>query len=398
MAPNIVTSTDTDGKIIYKKPAQHSNIKEHNLEDVANHNIDNKSAPKDYSKMLPAEIGTDWSFKREIVWFNAIGFLILHLAAIYGFYLGFTSAHILTSLWSLAISFASGEGVTIGAHRMYSHKAFRGHFLTRLALVILHTIAGQNCMYIWVRDHRQHHKYSDTDADPHNATRGFFFSHIGWLMSRKHPAVIAKGKSIDMSDLEADPIIMIQKIFYKPLYLVFAVALPVAIPVYFWGENYWNSFFVAYMARYILELNITWLVNSGAHAWGNKPYDKDMLPGESKIVGYLAFGEGWHNYHHAFPWDYRAAELGIRYSPTTMIIDILAFLGLATDLKTTSDSLIKKRSLRTGDGTHPLYSKGVLKEMDVADEGDIDLKGRVTNYDSNDNLDTEEVKLVERGY
>lgn len=123
-----------------------------------------------------------------------------------------------------------------------------------------------------------------------------------------------------------------------------------------------------------------------------------MLPGESKIVGYLAFGEGWHNYHHAFPWDYRAAELGIRYSPTTMIIDILAFLGLVTDLKTTSDSLIKKRSLRNGDGTHPSYSKEELKEMDVADEGDIDLKGRVIHNESNDNLDTEEVKLVKRGY
>lgn len=69
----------------------------------------------------------------------------------------------------------------------------------------------QNCLYIWVRDHRQHHKYSDTNADPHNATRGFFFSHIGWLMVRKHRDVIEKGKNIDMSDLEADPFVMFQK-------------------------------------------------------------------------------------------------------------------------------------------------------------------------------------------
>jgi stearoyl-CoA desaturase (delta-9 desaturase) len=63
-------------------------------------------------------------------------------------------------------------------------------------------------LLIWVRDHRQHHKYSDTDADPHNSTRGFFFSHCGWLMMRKHPDVIAKGKNIDISDLERDPIVM----------------------------------------------------------------------------------------------------------------------------------------------------------------------------------------------
>lgn len=72
-------------------------------------------------------------------------------------------------------------------------------------------------MWVWVRDHRQHHKYSDTDADPHNASRGFFFSHIGWLMSRKHPLVIAKGKDIDMSDLEADSLVMFQKKYEKPL-------------------------------------------------------------------------------------------------------------------------------------------------------------------------------------
>lgn len=70
---------------------------------------------------------------------------------------------------------------------------------------------AQNCLYIWVRDHRQHHRHSDTDGDPHNSQRGFFFSHIGWLMSRKHPDVIAKGKLIDMKDLDADPFVMFQK-------------------------------------------------------------------------------------------------------------------------------------------------------------------------------------------
>lgn len=69
----------------------------------------------------------------------------------------------------------------------------------------------QNCLYVWIRDHRQHHKYSDTNGDPHNATRGFFFSHIGWLMVRKHPDVFEKGKTIDMSDIEMDPYAMFQK-------------------------------------------------------------------------------------------------------------------------------------------------------------------------------------------
>ena len=63
----------------------------------------------------------------------------------------------------------------------------------------------------WARDHRVHHKYSETDADPHNAKRGFFFAHVGWLLCRKHPDVRIKGKGIDMSDLQSDPILAFQK-------------------------------------------------------------------------------------------------------------------------------------------------------------------------------------------
>lgn len=140
----------------------------------------------------------------------------------------------------------------MGAHRLWSHRAFKAKTPLRIFLLWLHTLAGQvkstpialstlktvlfcshieqsmfdslflmawngflfssqNCLYVWVRDHRQHHKYSDTDADPHNANRGFFFSHVGWLMSKKHPKVKEYGKKIDMSDLEADRYIMFQK-------------------------------------------------------------------------------------------------------------------------------------------------------------------------------------------
>jgi len=69
----------------------------------------------------------------------------------------------------------------------------------------------QNDICEWARDHRVHHKFSETDADPHNATRGFFFSHVGWLLVRKHPDVKEKGKAVDMSDLETDPLIRFQK-------------------------------------------------------------------------------------------------------------------------------------------------------------------------------------------
>lgn len=111
------------------------------------------------------------------------------------------------------------------------------------------------------RDHRVHHKYSETDADPHNATRGFFFSHVGWLLCRKHPDVIAAGKKLDISDLRADPILKFQKDHYMTLMPLLCFVLPTIIPVYCWGETWANAWFVATMFRYTFILNVTWLVS-----------------------------------------------------------------------------------------------------------------------------------------
>ncbi len=97
-------------------------------------------------------------------------------------------------------------------------------------------MASQNDIYEWSRDHRVHHKYSETNADPHNATRGFFFSHMGWLCLKKHPAVKAKGKAIDLSDLWADPVVRFQRRFYIPLIILCWGLIPTLIPVYFWNE------------------------------------------------------------------------------------------------------------------------------------------------------------------
>ncbi|XP_013173898.1 PREDICTED: acyl-CoA desaturase-like [Papilio xuthus] len=298
-------------------------------------------------------IGTDYTYKHKIVWKNAIGFLILHLLALWGLFIFFTGGvGIKTALWAFFILFISSEGITIGAHRLYSHKSFTATPLLRGILLTLQTIAGQNSMYIWCRDHRLHHRYSDTDADPHNAKRGFFFSHIGWLMSKKHPYVIELGKRIDMSDLEADWMVMFQKKYYYPLYALFALFIPVWVPVQYFGESFKNSLLVCYFFRYLFQVNGTWLVNSAAHLFGTRPYDQNLQPVESWFVSWLSFGEGWHNYHHTFPWDYKAAELSMHFNVSAIIIRWLEKIGLAYNLKTASPEMVAKRIIRTGDGTH----------------------------------------------
>ncbi|MCP6116884.1 hypothetical protein NL387_26720, partial [Klebsiella pneumoniae] len=92
------------------------------------------------------------------------------------------------------------------------------------------------------------------------------------------------------------------KKYYLILMPIACFFLPTVIPVYFWNESWINAFFVATLFRYTFILNVTWLVNSAAHKWGGKPYDKNIKPSENISVSVFALGEGFHNYHHTFPW------------------------------------------------------------------------------------------------
>ncbi|KAF5277399.1 hypothetical protein FQA39_LY06212 [Lamprigera yunnana] len=288
-------------------------------------------------------------YKWDVVWRNVIAFLYLHIAGLYGFYLVCTVCSWKTFIWALLYAVLSGIGITAGAHRLWAHRSYKAKLPLRIILMLLQSSAFQNHIYEWVRDHRVHHKFTDTDADPHNAKRGFFFSHIGWLMVKKQKDVFNKGGTVDMSDVEADPVVRFQKLFYLVLVLIMCFAIPTIVPWYFWGEDGWVSWYSAAIFRYALTLNGTWLVNSAAHIWGTRPYDTKISPTQNVHVAVIAFGEGWHNYHHIFPWDYKAAELGdYRFNLTTMVIDFFAKIGWAYDLKTASVDMVNKRIKRTG--------------------------------------------------
>lgn len=298
--------------------------------------------------------------------------LFIHLGCLYGFYLICTSVKMLTTLWAFFVVYASGFGITAGAHRLWSHRAYKAKWPLRLLLVVLFTISGQRHVYQWALDHRVHHKYSETNADPHDARRGFLFSHVGWLVLTPHPEVEEKRKVVDMSDLEADPIVMWQKRLYVPLFAIFVIAIPVLVPWYYWDEGLWQSFWVLFNCRFCVTLNIAFFVNSIAHMWGNRPYDKHISPVENFAVSMAALGEGWHNYHHVFPYDYKTAELG-HYSLnlTTAFIDFFTWLGWAYDCKTVSDEMIRRRVHRSGDGSHNLWGWG---DRDIPEEDLRDLE------------------------
>jgi len=262
-------------------------------------------------------------------------------------------------------------GITAGAHRLWSHRAYKATWHLRLILMLLHTLAFQTSVHEWVRNHRVHHKNSDTDADPHNVHRGFFFTHYGWMLVRKHPAVKEKGKRIDWSDLDADPVLGFQKRYYLILMPILCFLIPSAVPVYLWGETWTNAYHIAAVLRQVVTLHMTLITNSITHwpdTWRKRPYDKNICPSENFMVSLLTLGEGWHNFHHVFPWDYKTAEIGgNRINPTTHFIDFCARIGWAYDLKTVPMSVVKKRVERTGDGTHEIWGWGD-KDMTTSDK------------------------------
>lgn len=326
---------------------------ERNQGTTTNHRISAKSNDNDTkTEAVSSQPGTE-EFVPRIRWPDTIVQLFLHVGCLYGFILCLVSAKFYTTLFAFLTIYITGFGITAGAHRLWSHRAYKAKWPLRLFLIILFTITGQRHVYVWALDHRVHHKYSETDADPHNAKRGFFFSHVGWLVLTPHPSVIEKRKAVDMSDLEADPIVMWQKKLYPLLFAIFNIFLPVAIPIYYWDETLWNSFWINFNMRFTATLNIAFFVNSVAHMWGQKPYDKDISPVENLAVSLAALGEGWHNYHHVFPWDYKTGELGNVYNPSTTFINFFAKLGWAYDLKSVSRSMIARRAKKSGDGSHP---------------------------------------------
>ncbi|XP_063389817.1 acyl-CoA Delta(11) desaturase-like isoform X1 [Cydia fagiglandana] len=221
----------------------------------------------------------------------------------------------------------------------------------QVLLMLFQSLAYQHSALRFARDHRAHHKFSDTDADPYNPARGFFFAHIGWLLVRKHPQAITRGKGIHVDDLYQNPVLVFQNKYSFHLTSLLAFVLPALVPTYFWQESVTTAHHVS-VVRVLAVWHAFFTTNSAAHSHGYRPYDKRIMPTQNLPVTFITLGEGFHNFHHVFPFDYRAAELGNNcLNLTTRFIDVFAWIGWAYDLKHASPDVIAKRSNRTGDGT-----------------------------------------------
>jgi len=254
-------------------------------------------------------------------------------------------------MFVFTIGAGSGIGILVGSHRLWAHRSFKARWPLKLLLVILQTMSINGSVYSYCRDHRTHHKWSDTEADPKNSKRGFFFAHIGWWLLKKDSKVIEFGKKLQYDDLWDDFLIRFQHRFYVPLAILICFVIPSAIPVLVWNEDIITSFLMCVAMRSVVVLHHMWTVNSIAHIYGERPYDADLSPTENKLVIYLSMGEGSHNYHHAFPYDYATSDQKWyeSFNPATLFIVCASIIGMAYELNKPSKDVIHQFVSRKGD-------------------------------------------------
>lgn len=279
--------------------------------------------------------------KPPLIWLNVLVFLVTFLVAaigvpIYAYFVGFSLPIILAAI--VALSFCE-LSITAGYHRLWSHKAYEASSIMRFIFAIGGAFAVQNSALHWSSDHRIHHRHIDNnDHDPYSAKRGFWYSHIGWML-REYQAHRYHDYA-NVRDLQKDKIIMWQHKYYLSLVLLTNFGIPLLVGWVF--SDIWASLLLVGFMRLVVSHHLTFFINSLAHMWGSQPYDSTNTAKDNPIVALLTFGEGYHNFHHAFQWDYRNAIKWWQFDPTKWLIRAMSLVGLAKNLKRIPEEKIAK--------------------------------------------------------
>jgi stearoyl-CoA desaturase (Delta-9 desaturase) len=223
-------------------------------------------------------------------------------------------------------TFLTGMSITVGYHRLFAHKAFKAHPTLQLLAIFFGAGAFQESTLQWCSQHRQHHKYVDTDQDPYNIKQGFWYAHLGWLLFRRH--------NIDYSnvaDLKANKVIDHQHEHYRLWGIVSGIALPILIGGLF-GHWLGGAIF-GVCARLTFVHHGTFMINSVCHFVGKATYDRESSPKDHWLVALITYGEGYHSFHHRFPSDYRNGVKWYHFDPSKWFIAGMSFLGATWDLK-----------------------------------------------------------------
>ena len=239
---------------------------------------------------------------------------------------------------------STGMSITVGYHRLFSHKAFQAKWPVKLYVLLFGAAAFENSAIWWSSEHRKHHKHVDTDDDPYDITKGFFWAHMGWLMFKLKP----EPPLDNVHDLNNDKLVAWQHKWVHPISFTVSFIVPTMIGYYYavYSGNLvpavgaLGGFLIPGVARVVMVQHATFCINSLCHMIGKQPYSTDHSARDSWIAAIFTMGEGYHNYHHEFAWDYRNGVKPWQLDPSKWIIWALSKFGLTSDLKRVSNERI----------------------------------------------------------
>lgn len=287
--------------------------------------------------------------QRHGILVQAISVPLRHFLALYGLMLCVCGAvSWKTYLFAVFLWLVSGLGVTAGAHRLWAHQSYKATPSMQLLLMLMYSIADQGPIQGWTLTHAMHHSASDTKWDPHNRVAGFWHAHFGWLYAIKNFHLSTVEYQRVLAGL--GPCVHFHDRYNALWGPSWSLAMPTLVASC-WGEAL-NGFFVAGALRWAFVQHITFFVNSVAHGEQEtgdphafNPVACGIGPRVSLLTTALAHGEGWHDYHHLFPWDYAAAELDAwdQWNPTKVFIDLCSAAGMVSGRRRCSDALQQAR-------------------------------------------------------
>ncbi|KAJ7048227.1 delta9-fatty acid desaturase [Mycena amicta] len=246
-----------------------------------------------------------------------------------------------TFLFSVFYYYVTGLGITAGYHRLWSHRSYNASAPLEWFLAF----AGrrrpvEGSAHWWARGHRAHHRYTDTKLDPYNAKEGFLYAHLGWMLLKPRRKI----GTADISDLRKNSIVQFQHKYYLVFLPLAGFIFPTVVPWVCWNDPL-GGFFYAGFARLMFVHHSTFCINSLAHMFGTQPYDSVKTPRNHLFTAMVTIGEGYHNYHHQYPTDYRVGTEWHHYDPTKWFIWTAKQLGFASHLKKFPENEVKKGML-----------------------------------------------------
>lgn len=274
----------------------------------------------------------------QIHWFRAIFLVVYQLLLLSSlpFYFYYFTPKLSVVVSTIVLLYATGLSITMGYHRLYSHRTYRVHPSIEWILLFFGTMALEGSALRWSYDHRMHHARVDTDDDPYSIKRGFWHAHFFWLFE-KRPAIEPKV----VPDLMKNPLVMFQDKYYDGLAI--STNLTAFVVLGFILGDFLGSFILITWTRIFLLHHFTWFINSLAHWWGEKPFNKELSAVDNYFIALLTFGEGYHNYHHTFANDYRNGICWFHFDPSKWLIWSLHKMGLAYGLKQVDPYTIKRK-------------------------------------------------------